>query len=301
MDLRRISTIDAGQQAALAELLQATEATDRHPALSEPQRAALTHADLGGIGTELVLASLAAEVVGCAVISTHSDDSHEMQLVIASAYRADVGLRDQLLHAALRSLSGLVRLWIFQAASDSDAAVAPFGFVPERDLMQMRVPLPLADTLTSSLVPLMTRPFVPGVDDQEWLALNNLAFAGHPEQGDWTLSTLHERMALDWFDPAGFRVARDDAGRMVGSCWTKVHHRSEPILGEIYVISVDPEFHGHHLGKRLAVAGLDWLAEQGVGHGMLYVEADNEAAVHLYRWLGFTEDHLDRCYILQKP
>jgi mycothiol synthase len=299
MDLRRLSTIDAALQAALAELLQAAEATDHHPALSEPQRAALTHTDLGGVGTELVLASLGAEVAGCTVISTQSDGSHELQLVIAPTHRADVGLRDDLLHTALATLTGVVRLWDFQAAAGSDAAVAPLGFVPERDLMQMRVPLPLPDTLVSSLVPLMTRAFVPGADDQEWLTLNNRAFAGHPEQGGWTLSTLQERMALDWFDPAGFRVAVDDTGRMVGSCWTKVHQSGEPVLGEIYVISVDPSFHGQHLGKRLAVAGLDWLAEQGVHHGMLYVEADNEAAVHLYRWLGFTDDHVDRCYILE--
>ncbi len=300
MDLRRLSTIDAAQQGALAELLQAAEATDRHPALSEPQRAALTHADLGGASTEVVLASLGDHIVGCIVVSTQSDGSHELQLVIAPAHRSDAGLRDELLHTALQTLHGLVRLWVFQAAPDSDAAVAPLGFVPERDLIQMRVPLPLADTVTSSLVPLTTRAFVPGTDDEEWLALNNRAFAGHPEQGGWTLSTLHERLALDWFDPAGFRVANDDAGRMIGSCWTKVHHRSEPVLGEIYVISVDPELHGQHLGKRLAVAGLVWLAEQGVTHGMLYVEADNEAAVHLYRWLGFSDDHVDRCYILER-
>jgi ribosomal protein S18 acetylase RimI-like enzyme len=30
---------------------------------------------------------------------------------------------------------------------------------------------------------------------------------------------------------------------------------------------------------------------------MLYVDGDNRAAVHLYRSMGFTEDHVDRSYL----
>ena len=62
------------------------------------------------------------------------------------------------------------------------------------------------------------------------------------------------------------------------------------------MIAVHPDFHGHGLGRALVVAGLAHLAEQ-VDTGMLYVDADNEAAVGLYRDLGFHVHHTDRAYV----
>ena len=131
-----------------------------------------------------------------------------------------------------------------------------------------------------------TRPFEPGVDEAAWLVVNNRAFASHPEQGGWNLDTILERESEAWFDPDGFLLHERD-GRLAASCWTKIHHDTEPPLGEIYVISVDPDFQGLGLGTRPRPGRTRPPAAPGHHHGMLYVDADNAAAVHLYRKLGF--------------
>jgi mycothiol synthase len=88
---------------------------------------------------------------------------------------------------------------------------------------------------------------------------------------------------------------------LAGFCWTKVHKDVDPPLGEIYVIGTDPDSEGHGLGRRLVLAGLDWLAGAGLKVGMLYVDAANAGAVHLYEKLGFTIDHVDRAYVGDVP
>ena len=135
-----------------------------------------------------------------------------------------------------------------------------------------------------------------GHDEEAWLVQNNRAFAGHPEQGNWTLATLQSREAEPWFDPDGFRILEVD-GRIAGSCWTKVHPTSEPRLGEIYVIGVDPEFHGRGWGRALTEDGFAWLASVGIPIGMLYVDAGNAAALALYTSMGMTTHHVDRAYV----
>ena len=67
-------------------------------------------------------------------------------------------------------------------------------------------------------------PSSPGRDEEAWVDTNNRAFAGHPEQGGWTVAQLRERMAADWVELDGFLVADDpDGPGLIGSCWTKIH------------------------------------------------------------------------------
>jgi mycothiol synthase len=178
----------------------------------------------------------------------------------------------------------------------ADATVRAAGFELAGEQFQMRVPLPLSEV--PQWPPGITvRSFVPGRDDESWVRVNNRAFLGHPDQGDWSETTLQRRIVEPWFDPAGFLLAVSPDG-LAGFCWTKVHEDPrDGRLGEIYVIGVDPDHQGTGLGRALTVGGLVHLhRDRECPTGMLYVDAANPPALGLYRALGFTVHRTDRSY-----
>jgi mycothiol synthase len=200
------------------------------------------------------------------------------------------------LEAVARAGGGRLQHWVARAGPDDDAEARRAGFTVERRLLQLRADLPVLPERRGHPPELTLRPFRPGDDDAEWLEVNNRAFAGHPEQGAWTLTQLHERQREPWFEPEGFLVLSED-GHLVGSCWTKVHAEMEPPAGEIYVISVDPARHRGGLGRALTLAGLDWMVAHGLRQALLYVDEANGPALSLYRALGFTLWRTDAAYL----
>jgi mycothiol synthase len=200
--------------------------------------------------------------------------------------------------SAVRDAGGTELIWLVQGPTKAhDDLAAAHGLELGRRLLQMRRPLP-----TGIEFDVATRPFDADHDVAEWVRVNARAFAWNPEQGSWTEENVRARMEEPWFDPDGFlihdRAAPDGTVRMAGFCWTKVHDAtpSSPALGEIYVIAVDPDFHGLGLGRALTLAGLDSLSGRGITIGMLFVDADNAAAVTLYDKLGFNVHRTDCLY-----
>lgn len=202
-----------------------------------------------------------------------------------------------------------IEVWGRPAAPWHETLAKRHGLTELRALHQMRCPLPAA------IEPISSRPFDPERDLEALQSVNNRAFAAHPDQGHQSLDDLLATMAEPWFRPEGLRIHERD-GRVAGFCWTKIHaarreidrqlhseaddeddaHTGDTRLGEIYVIGVDPDFHGQGLGAPMTAAGLHWLAEQGLTTGMLYVEADNVPAIRTYEKLGFFILRTDRAW-----
>jgi mycothiol synthase len=187
-----------------------------------------------------------------------------------------------------------VRVWAHGGHSAARHLAQVLGLTLFRELRQMRRPLTDLD-LPGPKLPdgVHVRTFVPGQDDTAWLAANAAAFAHHPEQGSLAQRDLDDRKGEPWFDPAGFFLAFRGE-ELIGFHWTKVH--AEEGLGEVYVVGVRPGAQGGGLGKALTTIGLRYLEGRGVPTAMLYVDADNKAAVAVYERLGFATYETDLMY-----
>lgn len=211
------------------------------------------------------------------------------ELVVASASRG-AGLGRRILAALLDAASpGTLAVWAHGSLPAALRLAHGAGLVPARELWRMELPLvgTVAGVGPGPLLPpgVTVRPYAAG-DEVAWLAANAAAFAHHPEQGRMTRVDLRARMAEPWFRPEDLLLAESD-GTLVGYAWLKV----EPPIGELYVLGVVPRAQGSGLGRALTAVALDRLSTPGDGRAVeravLFVDADNAAAVRTYTAAGF--------------
>ncbi|CAB4823198.1 unannotated protein [freshwater metagenome] len=146
----------------------------------------------------------------------------------------------------------------------------------------------LNEAIPTTSHPILIRTFNPATDKAQWLDLNNTIFAHHPDQGNWALADLENRMAENWFDASGFFLAVENE-KIIGFCWTKIHDEfvNQDPVGELYVVGVHPEHSHKGIGRAVSITALNYLVGKGLKQSMLYVDADNEKGLGLYNSLGF--------------
>jgi len=291
------------QVAGALDLAQAATAADRIGPLSEHVLLHLRYdgdsaGDGAGRGRDFVV-SAGDQIAGYGYLDPPGADGEASgELVVHPAHRRQ-GIGRVLLDALITAAGEHpLRVWAHGDLPPATRLAQASGFERFRALWQMR--RPLDETFGEPVLPpgRVLRPFVPGQDEDEWLALNGRAFAKHPEQGAWTRHDLDLREREPWFDPAGFFIATHD-GVMTGFHWTKVHPAGEQAdgpVGEVYVVGVDPAEQGSGLGRALTQAGLRYLRGLGLAQVLLYVDEDNAPAIQMYQRLGFERTRTDAMY-----
>ncbi|MBJ7368214.1 MAG: mycothiol synthase [Ilumatobacteraceae bacterium] len=232
---------------------------------------------------------------------SRGNDSWSLDLVVHPHHRYDMAIIGrELVTSALEVVKteggGHVHWWVFEASQLHRELAHEFDLQQSRELLQLRVALPLAPSVAVRADSLITRSFDFSRDAQNWLDTNNAAFAQHPEQGAWEIDVLRSRIAEPWFDAKGFFI-HDINSELAAFCWTKLQTDTTPLLGEIYVIAVHPSFTGRGLGSAITVAGLNYLSKSGAEVGMLFVDSTNTAAIAMYNALGFVAHHTEIAFV----
>lgn len=325
--------LDATNATAFLDFARTISAQDSTPAFSEQTLVEVHKAIKNPYIADSLLLALAGEnddaefttekqILGAVVALLDTEkDTATIEGAVASTHRGQ-GIGTELARSINEALSEtpiqLYNLWVHQiqgedASGERKAAellARSFDYSPVRELRKLQLWLTdevrqnIARDLGQAHLPEGTKidTFKPGMDDAAWLSANAEAFANHPEQGSLTAEDLNERKSADWFRAEGFFVARADE-ELAGFHWTKIpSDQGEPTEGEVYAVGIVPSWQGKKLGKILTLTGMDYLAQFVDEEGrpldkiVLYVDADNTAAVSLYKSLGFVEETVDIMY-----
>ncbi|MBA2455538.1 MAG: mycothiol synthase [Nocardioidaceae bacterium] len=305
--IERLDALAPADARAVRALVADATAHDGHAPLNEHALLHLRHPEAGAskhlLGRD---DDTGDELAGYLYLDVSRGGPVQAECVVAPAQRRQ-GWGRALVSTAVKMVAPRpVQLWSHGADAAADRLAESLGFRRVRELWQMRRDLRAELPTLGDVAGVRVRGFRPGVDEGPWLALNARAFAHHPEQGQMTRSDLDRRMSEPWFDPDGFFVAERE-GELIGFHWTKIHGdpgdgsgHGHPVMGEVYVVGVDPAAQGAGLGRLLTLTGLHHLREKGLDCVLLFVEADNSTAIAVYRRLGFSHVATDALYRLDR-
>lgn len=281
-----LDSVEAGDAKVVRALVDSAAIADQGESIDAQALRSLTAPDVAA--RHLLYREDGRIVAYANLFGAHADHPAMAEVVVSPEARGR-GIGTALVGVALDQGA---HVWAHGDLPAARAIARKLALSPARELLQLRREL---SDLPELHVPqgISIRSYAGPGDDAELVRVNNAAFAGHPEQGGWTVGDIEQRRAEDWFDPAGLLIATDAADTVRGFHWTKPH---TPDLGEVYVVGIDPAAQGRGLGRTLTLAGLRYLRDRGHGTVMLYTEADNTAAVHTYSGLGFQRYHSDVAY-----
>ena len=299
--MQHLNHLSKSQQESVLALINAAHDFDGTPPIAEH---VLLHLRHGGDKSD---SHLVIEENNQVIAYAHLDTTDlvagpSVEAVVHPNHRSK-GLGSSILKEAIKVCGDKTRIWSHGDLPAAKAIAASLNLERLWSNLLMSKPLGEIQPVTSKY-PMRT--FMPDIDNQAFLSLNNKVFANYPDQGGWSEGDLKVRLNESWFDEKGFFVA-EDKSELIGFCWTKIHgahthsHNGEDdhghdALGEIYVLAVNPDYKGQGVGRDLTITGLNYLKYQGLNNVMLYVGVENTPAFNLYKSLGFKEFGSDVMY-----
>lgn len=300
--MQHLNHLSKSQQESVLALIKAAHDFDGTPPIAEHVLLHLRHG--GDKSDSHIVFEGDNQVIAYAHLDTTDLVAGPSVEAVVHPHHRGKGLGSLILKEAIKVCGDKTRIW---SHGDLPAAKAIAESLKlERLWSNLLMSKSLGDIQpVKSKYPIRT--FIPDIDNQAFLSLNNKVFANYPDQGGWSEDDLKVRLNESWFDEKGFFVA-EEKGELIGFCWTKIHgahthsHNGEDddhghdALGEIYVLAVNPDYKGQGMGRDLTITGLNYLKYQGLNNVMLYVGVENKPAFNLYKSLGFNEFGSDVMY-----
>jgi mycothiol synthase len=304
--LQHLNHLSKSQQESVLALIKAAHDFDGTPPIAEHSLLHLRH---GGDKSDshLVIEENKEVIAYAHLDATDLVAGPSVEAVVHPQHRGK-GLGTLILKEAIKICGDRTRIWSHGDLPAAKAIAASLNLERLWSNLLMSKSLGEIQPVTSNY-PIRT--FIPDLDNQAFLDLNNKVFANYPDQGGWSEDDLKVRVNESWFDDKGFFVA-EDKGELIGFCWTKIHgahthshsggddDHGHEALGEIYVLAVNPDYKGQRIGRDLTLTGLNHLKYQGLNNVMLYVGVENKPAFNLYKSLGFNEFGSDVMYRVGK-
>jgi len=300
--LQHLNHLSNSQQESVLALIKAAHDFDGTPPIAEHVLLHLRHG--GDKSDSHIVLEEGNQVIAYAHLDTTDLVAGPSVEAVVHPNHRGKGLGSLVLKEAIKVSGNKTRIWSHGDLPQAQSIAATLKLERLWANLQMSKKLLEIEEITPKY---LIRSFLPGIDDEAFLELNNKVFADHPDQGGWSKSDLAVRVNEEWFDEKGFFVCEDE-GKLIGFCWTKIHgahtHSHEgneadhghEAIGEIYVLAVDRAYKGQGIGKDLTTTGVNYLKYQGLSSAMLYVGVENKAALNLYKSLGFSDFGSDVMY-----
>ena len=309
LSIERVERLDEETANAVREMVERTAVHERHSPIGEHKFVRLREGESDTFG--LVVRTDAYEIAGYAH-ATHYPalgrvpERLAAELVVDPSHRGrGIGtlLARCLLEEARQKRVARFDLWGHHADAGCSVLADALGMHVSRSLWQLSLRLdsvPVRRRRDPTPEGVRLRTFAAG-DEDRVVELIRAAFPEHPENASWTREDFDQHAALAWFDPTALLLAEGEDGGLLGLHWMKLEGElpgGEVPAGEVYMLGVAPGVQGHGLGKFLLLEGLGEMRRRGVTLAFLYVDAENDAAMRLYRQVGFRHEHLDTCFSL---